>query len=103
MGNTIGYWKGNRRYLTETLDGADWAIVSRSFNTIMEHNPSGTPGQWSGGRARGSFTPGPAYRSMEGRDCRPFTAWVTIGGQEQPPEGGVACRTPNGEWTVRYR
>lgn len=86
----------------KSMDETDRMMAERTAQRSMETTPSGTTSTWSNPDSghRGTITPTNTYRNANNQDCRSYETTVYIEGREETATG-VACRQPNGTWTLQ--
>lgn len=83
---------------------AETVALERTFQRVIETELSGTTVEWRSpqGDGRAKFTPVRTWRTESGRYCREFSETRFRDGAERV-EGGIACRSDDGDWRVRVR
>jgi surface antigen len=98
-GTLLGAFLGSE--IGKSLDRADQAAMTRTTQTSLETQPTGTTSSWSNPDSGnyGTVTPTRTYQQSSGEYCREYQQTVTVGGQTQDAYG-TACRQPDGSWKV---
>jgi surface antigen len=100
-GAALGAYLGGQ-WLRQLSESAR-AQANAAQYEALERSPSGQPVVWrdpdSG--SRGQVIAQPAYRANENEPCRRFSHVVDLNGSGEVTEAkGVACREPDGSWTL---
>jgi surface antigen len=86
---------------TRTVDDSDEAAALSSVLHALRNTADGAKYVWhrKNGRLSGIVNPTSSFKNADGSICRHIIVMLTTGDKTKKTEG-VACRSPDGRWTL---